>query len=338
MSRAADRADGDIIAGFTLAELFDPERALAVRSLRSPELVNAARAFKRESSPFDDGKQITFLKELVPGAPIENAREFIRKHDSKISGRGGGLHRLPGFIPDFSDPSAFVREFQTAHTLLSKRADNGEYAFDITVRVYRGTLNRQSILWYFCNDQQERIWIDRIELEGGALTTFLTQAEVIDSGILTNKPLEYSRYAQGLVRFGGAEEFESDGVAKGSYVDISKFLSWMLPVKQYSEWHFPKPPSPIPEWRLAAARAAAAVEGAAAVEDVRDREGAEELELAAAATNAHEAAESGGRDEAGFVTPPVHELTREELEKLETSPRHMKPIDSPNRRGTDLTH
>ncbi len=237
--RTATRAPSSV--GLSLADTFDPDLVPA-EDLRgwSPALAKSVERFLFESNKYDDGGQLAFLQDrsLSPGM-MEDVLAVVRSPEFVLS---PGLDRLPGFIPDFGDASALVDTFQTSHALLSARTGNPLlYEADITVRVFRGTLNDNHVLWYFCSDRSGRVWVDRIEAEGGLLTSFLTQATFIDSGPLTHKPIEYAHYAGGLVDVRMAVPFvpEYDEELNGVYVDIGRLLYRMLPHQRYRATFFP---------------------------------------------------------------------------------------------------
>ncbi len=152
---------------------------------------------------------------------------------------------LLGFVPDFSkDP---LKTYYFEHDLLG----------DITVEVYHGVLDGKQVDWHMASDPAGRIWIDRIAPTDGAIGSYGVLKEFIDSGALTNKPLEYAKQAEGLrgviypdnspaIYVEKEEEVSlSDSFSRGSsseaslyyrgsdYYDITGFIDQLQPIKEY---------------------------------------------------------------------------------------------------------
>ena len=113
-------------------------------------------------------------------------------------------------------------------TLLSRKVGNC-FDKDIQVRFFKGTLHDRDIHWYMNNDNSGRIWIEKIVFADAAANSYGTPSQVIDSGLLTNKPLEYKVQTAALKKGREKSDFNE------TYDDISPLIDQLLPVKRYRE-------------------------------------------------------------------------------------------------------
>ncbi len=140
---------------------------------------------------------------------MQEVQSDFRKLDSVFND-------LDGFVPDFSK-GPIKEPIELDHTLLGK----------ITVETYRGKLNGRSIEWNIAYDKDKRVWIDSIRPADGKVNSYGLPEEIIDSGLLTNKPLEYHTQAAAL-REGSQKAFFNE-----RYADITPMLSNLLPIREF---------------------------------------------------------------------------------------------------------
>ncbi len=122
-----------------------------------------------------------------------------------------------GIMPNFESrpKSSTVRE----HPILGS----------FTTDVYESQMPNGVVLeWHMAEDTQGRVWVDRIRLEDSTPTAHGTDAQMLYSGILTSKPIDYDNQTNGL----SPEEAQK---ISGSYTDISGFLAELAPIKQYKQ-------------------------------------------------------------------------------------------------------
>ena len=121
-----------------------------------------------------------------------------------------------GFIPDFSQIP--IRVKKSKHTILG----------EITLETYRGTLNGRKVNWVMAYGEKGRVWVERIYFAEAKVNSYGVYSEVIDSGALTNKPIEYKSQTSKL-------QEEKDFVASswGIYVDITPLLDSLLPIMEF---------------------------------------------------------------------------------------------------------
>ncbi len=183
--------------------------------------------FEKESKIYNDGGFLSFLQDesASPGQMGNNST--VTADFKKISRKLKKNRSLRGFMPDFSQPP--VKEFNASH--LVPQGKEPALTKQITVRVYKGLLKGEEILWYMCNDEENRIWIEKIIFADRKLTSFATPSRVINSGPLTNKPLEYLhqtkkwKWKKEKLKFAGDAE----------YVDITPALDMLWPIQKYRE-------------------------------------------------------------------------------------------------------
>ncbi len=79
------------------------------------------------------------------------------------------------------------------------------------------------------HDSVGRTWIDGIKFTDMTPSSYGTGNVIIDSGILTSKPIEYERQANGLIE--NTESTRIPGVS--GYVDISSVLAKLRPIREF---------------------------------------------------------------------------------------------------------
>jgi hypothetical protein len=142
-----------------------------------------------------------------------------------------------GFVPDFSGGP--IREYTGRHTLLG----------ETTYREYEGTLNGEAVVWTFAEAAGDRVWIQGIRYRDVLITDFGTYDRVIDSGILTSKPLEYTEQLGNLpVEYRRPVE-RTDG-GPSHYEDITPLLAELEPIRRYREAREPTVVEPVAARRV----------------------------------------------------------------------------------------
>lgn len=126
------------------------------------------------------------------------------------------IESTPGFMPDFSQGP--VMTVTRKHSMLGP----------VTYRRYKGVASGREVYWDIGDDDKGRVWVDQIQYADSAISSFGTHSRVINSGMLTSKPIEYDSQATAL----GKEDVD---VIEGThYVDITKFLAKLTPIKAYN--------------------------------------------------------------------------------------------------------
>lgn len=128
-----------------------------------------------------------------------------------------------GFIPDFTqDPARELRQPNSLLGPLSFREYRGASALD------RETGRRRPLVWIMGEDGQGRAWVRHLHYADSEVNSYGVYSEVLESGILTSKPLEYIDQA-GLLPEALRRPFNRD------YVDISPTLTLLEPIRRYRE-------------------------------------------------------------------------------------------------------
>lgn len=127
------------------------------------------------------------------------------------------FQKLPGFIPDFSVEPKYVKNQK--HPIL------GEYK----VEAFDATLGGIPILWTLAYDKAGRTWIDGIKYTEMSPSSYGTGDTIIDSGILTSKPIDYIKQTEGLVD--DVEKVEMPTIH--GYRDISGVLAKLKPIRDF---------------------------------------------------------------------------------------------------------
>jgi len=155
------------------------------------------------------------IEEITGYDPQTQARQAEDAYMGKIEALNQTLE-ASGIMPDFSQlPTASEA---TQHPVLG----------NIIRDTYEKTVQGTAYQWVMAHDLQGRAWIDRIRFTHADPTPYGTDKQMVDSGILTSKPMDYKDQVDGL-----PNHLTSD--MNKSYTDISKFLQQLAPVREYSK-------------------------------------------------------------------------------------------------------
>lgn len=172
--------------------------------------------FADEVSRYDDKGVLAQFQEYPPGN--------LRRRHSRYISIGDQLRKfdfsrpeLTGFMPDFSQQP--VSSSTVYHTMLG----------DVTMETYCGELNNRAIAWVMARDKDGRIWIDRIHFTDTKVNSYGVDPDVIDSGVLTSKPIEYDNFASELEPGSEYRRIPNED----GYIDITPLLNNMLPIINY---------------------------------------------------------------------------------------------------------
>ncbi len=167
--------------------------------------------YNREVSRYNDRGALGQFQEHSPGQGLPQGRgpDIFRSLNFADP-------RLKGFLPDFRSPSKTTKQ---NHTLLG----------DITIESYPATLNGRRIEWNMAYDSSGRVWVDGIRFTDSDINSYGVPGEVIDSGLLTNKPIEYNQQTGGFIQGRDSIPFNR------SYSDITPLLDNLLPIRQFRQ-------------------------------------------------------------------------------------------------------
>ena len=98
---------------------------------------------------------------------------------------------------------------------------------EVKVETYTGKLNGKEVNWQIAYDKEGRVWADAINFKDGKISSYGTQTEVIDSGCLTNKPIEYSSQADKIPKGMKKAGFVKTENGTNYYDDITPLLDQM---------------------------------------------------------------------------------------------------------------
>lgn len=128
-----------------------------------------------------------------------------------------------GFIPDFhGSPTRAMAQPNSLLGPLVFREFRGATAVD------RNTGRTRPLVWILGEDGSGRAWVRHIHYGDSEVNSYGVYADVLESGILTSKPLEYFEQAALL-----PEPLRRP--FNGEYVDISPALTLLEPIRRYRE-------------------------------------------------------------------------------------------------------
>ena len=178
------------------------------------------QTFGGEHTQYDDRGRLDGVREFKPGElnkQLKSREDLVRLEEvTKVE-------NLPdGFVPDFS--GAPIRTYEIQHTILTP-ATGGK----ITVDVYQGALDGQSVEWHMAHDSQGRVWIDRINFQNDQYNSYGVVSNLINSGILTHKPIEHIEQTDMVLVY---PRFKGNF---SGYLDITPLLDRMGPIQKFRQ-------------------------------------------------------------------------------------------------------
>ncbi len=170
--------------------------------------------FDKEIKRYDDKGVLKQFQKYQPG--------YLKQ---EIFGKNANLSaRFRSF--DFSDPTlkAFVPSFKNPPV----RTDVSRQPPEVfTLETYIASLNGRPVEWVMAYDRLGRVWIDRIAFLDIEVNSYGVMPEVIDSGCLTHKPIEYHSQVNAL------RPNEYANPRGDIYVDITPLLDNLAPIKAF---------------------------------------------------------------------------------------------------------
>jgi hypothetical protein len=122
------------------------------------------------------------------------------------------------------EQSNIIPDFSTAERV---ETDTHPSLGTITREIFNHSVNGLKYEWHVAHDADGRVWIDRIRYKDAELSAYGTDKQIVHSGVLTSKPIDYHEQTNGL-----PEEYVQAG-SHGPYSDVSRFLDTLAPIKQY---------------------------------------------------------------------------------------------------------
>lgn len=185
-------------------------------------VMDNSTAFQVEIQSYKPEADMSSVTRLKPGGRKE--RNNIALSAEELRSLASGINYPEGFVPEFSQDNV-VNTYVKNHTMLG----------ECNVRVYEASLDGRPVEWHMAVDKEGRVWVDAIKFKNGKTSSFGTVAEVIDSGILTSKPIEYDNQAYGVL---GTDFF----AYQPDYVDQTPFLENLRPIQEFrAAMGIPKP-------------------------------------------------------------------------------------------------
>jgi hypothetical protein len=173
--------------------------------------------FSRELRMYNSGGALRQFQKYQPGdldsEYIPSSTDFAEKF------RAINCHTqaLEGFVPDFTaEPTATKR---VGHTLLGY----------VNMDSFAASLNGRPIEWTMAYDKHGRVWVDRITFTDVLVNSYGVSSELINSGALTNKPIEYKQLITKLKPERDYVDFDA------TYADITPLLDNLVPIQEFRQ-------------------------------------------------------------------------------------------------------
>lgn len=185
--------------------------------------IDAQTEFKREVAVVAvDDPAIARIAEIRAGrlkhqyTTVDQLRQHMLYTNETL--RADAAREAPRFMPDITENGMTACE-EREHTLLGR----------CVYTKFRATINGREAFWEFGDNGKGTVWIDRIGFVDSSVTSYGTDSEVIDSGFLTSKPLEYESQINAI-----PVSLVRDTDTK--YKNIGLFLAQLEPIKQYNRF------------------------------------------------------------------------------------------------------
>ncbi len=121
-----------------------------------------------------------------------------------------------GVMPDFSQEPIAVG-----------LTDNPQLG-DVVKEVFEKSAGDLTYQWHMMHDTNGRAWVERIRIVESEVSAYGTDKQMVYSGVLTSKPVDYDSQADGIP----AAMRQDLG---NGYTDITAFLQNFAPIQQYSQ-------------------------------------------------------------------------------------------------------
>lgn len=192
-----------------------------------PEGMRTMTAGFQEEVAFPQAMGISNLRAMRPGKvfALPQGWGWGSSHDIQNTLRQIRSLTWPdGFIPDFNgSPTRAMAQPSSLLGPIVFREFRGASALD------RNTGRHRPLVWIMGEDAEGRAWVRHIHYGDSEVNSYGVYADVLESGILTSKPLEYFEQA-GLLPEPLRRPF-----GDGEYVDISPALTLLEPISRYRE-------------------------------------------------------------------------------------------------------
>lgn len=188
----------------------DFEAQVKVYPLGSNELDAQLKELKAGYQSSDDIREITGFD---PNTEPEMAKAAYME---KIHALNTTIEKT-GIMPDFSKEPKWIQI--TEHPVLG----------NMVRETFEKTANGVVYEWQMARDTNGRTWIERIRFADANSTAYGTDRELVYSGLLTAKPMDYDAQADGLPK-----HFVKD--MGNGYTDVSMFLKKLAPIREYDKY------------------------------------------------------------------------------------------------------
>ena len=154
-----------------------------------------------------------------PFSSIEDLQEVIGIINREISS-------VEGFVPHFSAEPA--KSFPLTHSILGP----------VLIEVYPAKFGRHPLEWFMARTRDgKHIWIERISLKESSVSDYGANCTFLNSGFLTNKPVEYSHsISTKFFEFKNPQNLSEPLVVRlgeSEYSLITPILDMLLPIKKF---------------------------------------------------------------------------------------------------------
>lgn len=187
-----------------------------------------AREFEGNMHVFSLGSEYlnSVLHEIPAGAlSTENVFRYLNlPSDTRQNGIEHALGSYVTRINEALRASGAVPDF--AQQPVAVAIDEHPQLGQIRIETFHHHANNTTYEWQMASDSEGRTWIQRIRFANASPSAYGTDKEMVYSGILTSKPLEYKEQLSAIPS--GLRREVSD-----RYEDITPFLAQFSPIAQY---------------------------------------------------------------------------------------------------------
>ncbi len=186
------------------------------------EHFNAEELSKNRINTYENEapQEVKISSQIAEYLPGKLTSEFLSPAKIEdIEKNISGMEDVINFMPDFSGDPVMVRKNQ--HEFL------GEVTYETYQRFATIDGEERPLNWEMARTVDGKVWINNIYLADSKVISYGNLQEVINSGILTLKPLDYSDQVTAVPNHLKKE------VLGSSYQDITSLIDLLLPIKDY---------------------------------------------------------------------------------------------------------
>lgn len=200
-----------------------------------------------DRSQFVETPALRNIQQYSPGKVFKNPQPTSQAEASispaRLVSELAHLRYPSRFIPDFNQNP--LATYEGYHEIMG-RVVYEEYAGGM-ITTESGQM--RPIIWTMAHTEGHKTWVQSIQFADAKINSYGVPSEILDSGIITSKPVEYRKQSTLLQESPWILNLANNSPYAQSYVDITPVLELLLPIRAYRQAKNlpvrPLPPPPL---------------------------------------------------------------------------------------------